>query len=164
MPPEIKSARMYAGPGPGSILAAAAAWQSLAEELSYAAANYGSIVWTRDQRTVDGSQFDVDGRRRTVCDLARCYRRAGAADRRASHIGGKRVRNRLHRNSSAAAMYSYADATATASQVTPFTTPPQTTNPDGLAGHAAAGLGQPRVLGYRFVVFVVLDIGPIDAE
>jgi PPE-repeat protein len=38
----------------------------------------------------------------------------------------------------AAAMYGYAGASATASQVTPFTTPPQTTNPGGLADQAAA--------------------------
>ena len=38
----------------------------------------------------------------------------------------------------AAAMYGYAGASATASQVTPFTTPPQTTNPGGLAGQLAA--------------------------
>jgi hypothetical protein len=30
---------------------------------------------------VDRSQFEVDRRRRTVYDLAGCYRRAGAADR-----------------------------------------------------------------------------------
>jgi PPE-repeat protein len=38
LPLEINSARMYAGPGPGSMVAAAAAWQSLADELNSAAA------------------------------------------------------------------------------------------------------------------------------
>jgi PPE-repeat protein len=46
LPPEINSGRMYAGPGPGSMLAAAAAWQSLAEELTSAASGYGSVVST----------------------------------------------------------------------------------------------------------------------
>lgn len=38
----------------------------------------------------------------------------------------------------ATAMYGYAGASATAAQVTPFTTPPQTTNPTGLTGQAGA--------------------------
>jgi PPE-repeat protein len=38
----------------------------------------------------------------------------------------------------AAAMYGYADSSATASAVTPFSPPPQTTNPTGTAGQAAA--------------------------
>jgi PPE-repeat protein len=38
----------------------------------------------------------------------------------------------------AAAMYGYASASATAAQVTPFSTPPQTTNPGGLTAQAAA--------------------------
>lgn len=38
----------------------------------------------------------------------------------------------------AAAMYSYAGSSATASQVTPFRPPPQTTNPGGTAGQAGA--------------------------
>jgi PPE-repeat protein len=46
LPPEINSARMYAGPGPGSMLAAAPGWQSLAEELTSAASGYGSVVST----------------------------------------------------------------------------------------------------------------------
>lgn len=44
LPPEINSGRMYAGPGPGSMLAAAAAWDELAAELHSAAAAYGSVV------------------------------------------------------------------------------------------------------------------------
>lgn len=42
--PEINSGRMYAGPGPGSMLAAAAAWDELAAELHSTAAAYGSVV------------------------------------------------------------------------------------------------------------------------
>jgi PPE-repeat protein len=38
----------------------------------------------------------------------------------------------------AAAMYGYAGSSATATQMTPFTAPPQTTNPGGLTGQAAA--------------------------
>ncbi|MGH3562236.1 MAG: PPE family protein, partial [Mycobacterium sp.] len=44
LPPEINSARMYAGPGSGSLLAAAAAWDGLAAELGSAATSYQSVV------------------------------------------------------------------------------------------------------------------------
>lgn len=44
LPPEINSARMYAGAGPGPMLAAAAAWDGLASELRSATASYLSVV------------------------------------------------------------------------------------------------------------------------
>lgn len=44
VPPEIQSALMYAGPGPGPISASAAAWDGLAAELDSAAASYGSLI------------------------------------------------------------------------------------------------------------------------
>jgi PPE-repeat protein len=44
LPPEINSGRMYAGPGSGPMLAAAAAWDGLATELHSAAASYGSVI------------------------------------------------------------------------------------------------------------------------
>ncbi|OBI85368.1 PPE family protein [Mycobacterium sp. 1245805.9] len=44
LPPEVNSARMYAGPGTAPMMAAAAAWNSLAAELSSTAAGYESVV------------------------------------------------------------------------------------------------------------------------
>ncbi|MBV8290805.1 MAG: PPE family protein [Mycobacterium sp.] len=44
LPPEINSARMYSGPGAGSLLGASAAWSQLATEMRSAAASYSSIV------------------------------------------------------------------------------------------------------------------------
>lgn len=44
LPPEINSALMYAGPGSGPMLAAAAAWDALAAELQSTAASYDALV------------------------------------------------------------------------------------------------------------------------
>jgi PPE-repeat protein len=44
LPPEINSARMYSGPGSGPLLAAAAAWNTMAAEMRSAAASYDSVV------------------------------------------------------------------------------------------------------------------------
>lgn len=44
LPPEVNSARMYAGPGSGPLLAAATAWEQLAQELNSSAASYRSVV------------------------------------------------------------------------------------------------------------------------
>jgi PPE-repeat protein len=43
-PPEINSGRMYTGPGSGPLLAAAQAWEGLADELYTAASSYQSVV------------------------------------------------------------------------------------------------------------------------
>jgi PPE-repeat protein len=44
LPPEINSGRMYMGPGPGPMLAAAEAWDALASELGFASAGYDSTI------------------------------------------------------------------------------------------------------------------------
>lgn len=43
-PPEINSALMYGGAGPGPLLTAASAWQALAADLAVAAASFESVV------------------------------------------------------------------------------------------------------------------------
>ena len=42
--PEIHSGRMYAGPGSGPMLAAAAAWEGLADALYSTASSYHSVI------------------------------------------------------------------------------------------------------------------------
>lgn len=44
LPPEINSARLYAGPGSAPLLHAAAAWQRLANELNATAASYSAVI------------------------------------------------------------------------------------------------------------------------
>ena len=44
LPPEINSARMYAGPGSESMVAAAAGWKGLAAQLNSAASSYTSVI------------------------------------------------------------------------------------------------------------------------
>jgi PPE-repeat protein len=43
-PPEFNSGRMYAGPGSGSMRAAAAAWEGLASELQSTVSSYSSVI------------------------------------------------------------------------------------------------------------------------
>ncbi len=44
LPPEVNSARMYAGPGSVSILDASAAWDGLATELRSTASSYSGVI------------------------------------------------------------------------------------------------------------------------
>ncbi len=44
LPPEVNSARMYAGPGSAPLLAAAAAWRALADEMHSAETDYESAL------------------------------------------------------------------------------------------------------------------------
>jgi PPE-repeat protein len=44
LPPEINSTLMFAGAGPGPLIAAATAWDALASDLSGAASSFGSVI------------------------------------------------------------------------------------------------------------------------
>lgn len=44
LPPEINSDRMYTGPGPGSMPAAATAWEQLAADLESTAISFQAVI------------------------------------------------------------------------------------------------------------------------
>ncbi len=70
LPPEINSGRMYTGPGPGPMLAAAAAWDDLAAEVGSTAASYASEVSALTSGAVAGPVVGGHGGRgRTVCGV-----------------------------------------------------------------------------------------------
>jgi PPE-repeat protein len=180
LPPEINSGRMYAGAGSGSMLAAAAAWDGLAAELSSAAASYRSAVsglvggpwlgpasvsmaaaaapyaaWmstTAEQAEQAANQARL---------AAAAYHAAFAATVPPPVIAQNRAllmslvaTNIFGQNSAAiaatethyaemwaqdaTAMYGYASGSSAASTLTPFSTPPQNTNPGGVGAQGAA--------------------------
>ena len=180
LPPEINSGRMYVGAGSGPMLAAAAAWDSLAADLQSAASSYGSTVeglvvgpWTGPSSiamaaaaapyvtwvSTAGAQAEQAAAQAKLA--AGAYETAFAATVPPPVIAANRAllmmliaTNILGQNTAAiaateaqymemwaqdaAAMYSYAGSSATASQLTPFTEPPQTTNTSGTALQSAA--------------------------
>jgi PPE-repeat protein len=170
LPPEINSGRMYAGAGPGPLLAAAAAWDELADELSSTASSYPSVVeglsssWQGPSSmsmaaaatpyvtwmTATATQAEETANQARAAVAA--YESAFAATVPPPVIMANRTllmtliaTNILGQNTpaiaateahymqmwaqDAAAMYGYAGSSAAASQLTPFTEPPQATNP-----------------------------------
>jgi len=76
LPPEINSARMYAGAGAGPMMAAASAWSSLGSELSTTAASYESVI-----STLTGDEWLGP----SSCDLVEHHLRVPAASRLSGH-------------------------------------------------------------------------------
>ena len=180
LPPEINSGRMYTGPGAGPMLAAAAAWDDLATELSSTAASYASTVSSLTGGTWQGpssesmataaatyvewmnttaAQAEVTSTQAKAAVAA--YEAAFAATVPPPVIEANRAllmmliaTNILGQNTpaiaateahymemwaqDAGAMYGYAGSAGSASVLTPFTEPPQTTNPAGTAQQSAA--------------------------
>ena len=172
--------RMYAGPGSGPMLAAAAAWDGLATELHSAAAAYGSVIsgltallwlgpasasmaaaaapyvaWissTAAQAEQTATQANSAAAAYEVAFAATVPPREVAANRAllmslvATNIFGQNTPAIAATETQyaemwaqdAAAMYGYAGVSASASTLTPFTPPPQSINPGGLGGQAAA--------------------------
>src|SRR6201997_4647540 len=180
LPPEVNSGRMYAGPGSGPMLAAAAAWDKLAAAMHSAASSYQSeiaaltagpwlgpssalmaaaaapyLAWTR----ITAAQAEQTADQ--VKAAAAAYETAFAEVVPPPAIAANRsllmvliATNLFGQNTpaiatteaqyvemwavDAAAMYGYAAASALATTVTPFTSPPETTSAGGPASQAAA--------------------------
>ena len=182
LPPEINSGRMYTGPGAGPMLAAAAAWDDLATELSSTAASYASTIssltggaWQGpssesmataaatyvEWMNTTAAQAEVTSSQAKAAVAA--YEAAFAATVPPPVIEANRAllmmliaTNILGQNTpaiaateahymemwaqDAGAMYGYAGSAGSASVLTPFTEPPQTTNPAGTAQQSAAAV------------------------
>ena len=180
LPPEVNSGRMYSGPGPGPLLAAAEAWDSLASDLGFASTGYGSTLseltsgsWTGptssamtaavtpyvDWLSTTAAQAEETANQARAAVAA--YEAAFAMTVPPPAIAANRAllmaliaTNFLGQNTpaimatealyvemwaqDAAAMYSYAAASAAAAQVTPFVAPAQTANEDGVNNQADA--------------------------
>jgi PPE-repeat protein len=180
LPPEINSGRMYVGPGPAPMLAAAASWDSLAGELHSNAAAFGATIegvtvgswqgpaamamtaaampyatWMTATAT-QAEQAAMQAR-----GAAAAYETAFAATVPPPVIEANRnllltliATNIFGQNTAAiaatealymemwaqdaAAMYAYAGSSAAATQLAPFSEPPQVTDPAGLASQSAA--------------------------
>lgn len=180
LPPEINSARMYAGAGPGSLVTAAAAWMAVAAELNSTATSFRAVLstltagpWVGPSSTsmaaaampyVSWLTATAAQARQTSSQLASAvaaYETAFAATVPPVLIEVNRAlltslvaTNILGQNTGAiaateaqytemwaqdvAAMYGYAGASAIATILTPFGSPPQITDPAGTIAQGVA--------------------------
>jgi len=177
-PPEFNSARIYAGPGSGPMLAAASAWDVLAAELGSAASTYSTVItglaegsWLGpasasmaaaatpyvDWMSTTATQAEETGYQARAAAAA--FEAAFAMTVPPAEVAANRAQlaalvatNVVGQNTpaiaatealygemwaqDAAAMYGYAGSSAAASTVTPFGSPPETTNAAGAASQA----------------------------
>jgi PPE-repeat protein len=180
LPPEINSARIYAGPGSAPMLAAASAWDGLAAELGSAASSYTAVIseltegswqgpasasmaasatpyvtWmstaaaeaeqTASQARAAAAAFEA-AFALTVPPAVVAANRAQLAALVATNVVGQNTPAITATEAmyaemwaqDASAMYGYAGSSAAAATVTPFSSPPQTTNPTAAASQAGA--------------------------
>ncbi|MGB3477468.1 MAG: PPE family protein [Mycobacterium sp.] len=180
LPPEVNSARMYAGPGSAPLLAAAANWSAMATELHYTATSYASVIADLADSAWQGPsaasmtaaagpyaawlKATAVGAEETALKAtaaAGAYEAAYAATVPPPVIAANRTllatlvaTNFLGQNApaiaateaqygemwaqDAAAMYAYAGSSASATQLSPFNRPPETTNSTGDISQPAA--------------------------
>ncbi len=180
LPPDINSARMYAGPGSGPLLAAAGSWDSLSAELEITAGMYESVLsgltslsWRGPAaEAMSATATPYLGWLRATAEQAKqaamqaraaaaAYELAYALTAPPAAVAANRAQlavllatNFFGQNTAAiaateaqyaeywaqdaAAMSGYATGSAAATQLPPFSSPHQMTNPDGLTAQNAA--------------------------
>jgi PPE-repeat protein len=180
LPPEVNSGRMYTGAGSGPMVAAAAAWDGLAAELSSAATSYQSTVleltggaWLGPASAsmaaaaapyaawMTTTAAQVEQSASQLASAVAAYEAAFTATVPPPVIAANRAllavlvaTNIVGQNTpviaateaqyaemwaqDAAVMYGYAGSSAAAATLTPFSAPPQTTNPAGESAQSAA--------------------------
>jgi PPE-repeat protein len=180
VPPEVNSARMYAGPGSGPMLAAAAAWEALAVDLQSTASSYQSaitgliagpwlgpsattmaaaaapyVAWMRataaqseqaaNQVTAAAAAYDAAFAETVPPPVVAANRSLLAALVATNLFGQNTPAIALTETQYAemwaqdtSAMYSYAGASASATSLTPFSSPPSSTSSSGQGSQAAA--------------------------
>jgi PPE-repeat protein len=180
VPPEVNSARMYAGPGSGPMLAAAAAWEALAVDLQSTASSYQSaitgliagpwlgpsattmaaaaapyVAWMRataaqaeqaaNQATAAAAAYDAAFAETVPPPVVAANRSLLAALVATNLFGQNTPAIALTETQYAemwaqdtSAMYSYAGASASATSLTPFRSPPSSTSSSGQGSQAAA--------------------------
>jgi PPE-repeat protein len=179
LPPEVNSGRMYLGPGPGTLLAASAGWDSLAAELHSAAGGYQSVVSSLTEEWLGPTSMSMAAAVTPYVSwlIATCEQCEQAATQATAAAGAfetayamtvpppliatNRARllsliatNLLGQNTpaimateaeysemwaqDATAMYNYAASSASASSLTTFASPPQTTSQGGLGSQSGA--------------------------
>jgi PPE-repeat protein len=179
-PPEINSGRMYTGAGSEPLLAAAAAWGELANELQQAATSYSSVIssltsgpWLGPSSLsmaaavspyltwMQGTAAQAAETASQANSAASAYQTAFAAHVPPAEIAANRTQlaslvanNIIGQNNAAIAatevqygemwaqdalaMETYAASSAAASELTPYSAPPQTTNTADTATQSAA--------------------------
>jgi PPE-repeat protein len=179
-PPEVNSGRMYAGPGSGPMLAAAQAWDALADELYTTAGSYQAVTSDLTDGPWSGltsaSMSAAAATYVTWLSATAAQAEQTAAQAKAAAAGYEAAfastvpppviaanrsllmtlvaTNFFGQNTAAiaateahyaemwaqdaVAMYAYAGSSASASVLTPFTSPDQNTDPGGTASQAAA--------------------------
>ncbi|HEU4361601.1 MAG TPA: PPE family protein, partial [Mycobacterium sp.] len=183
-PPEVTSTQMYSGPGSGSMMVAASAWDGLAAQLGSFANGYSSVIsalageqWAGPAATAMAAAAAPYVQWATTtgaqAEQAAGQARAAAAAFETAHaavvppplVAANRTQlanliatNVLGQNTTqiaateaaydamwaqnTQAMYGYAGSASSATKLSPFSQPPQTTNPAGQSAQAAAATAQ----------------------